>query len=141
MDENEEMDELDEQELLRLHLELIRKHTNQVLEALRRKYPRQWLALARAVQKFGPYDRIERKKERAEMEVAAIEAMLDFFQRHATTMAEAELLTVESHFVRHGLELDDLLRQHPSAEPTDRQAVDQLLRSMKMRWQSEPEGS
>lgn len=128
-------------EFLKQYLESIPASVERYFDRLRRDQPQAWLEFATALRKFGPYDRKEQMQERVEMRTEMLESIMELYRQHIPKMVEVELQAIETHFIRHGQQLDELLRKNPARDLSPKDAVEELLRGMKMRWRSDADRS
>ncbi len=87
------------------------------LDHLRRTNPKEWLRVAMQLQKRGPYDRVEQTKEATDAFIELIKLLASGLTESVPVFVKRNNEAMEKHFVRHGLELDDLLRRNPDEKP------------------------
>lgn len=107
------------------------RHIEPALNQLRRSDPKEWLRIATELRQRGSYDRLEEMHDQED----ALKALIDMIQTGLLASVPEFVrqynLAMEQHYHEHGLELDDMMRKHPNAEPMSaKESIDAQLRAM-----------
>ena len=129
-DHERKFEDFFQQKVIRNMPRMIEELLNQVRQA----DPEKWLELATALRKLGPYDRIEKTKDRAEEVAAALDELTRLIRLQLPNLTKVCLEAAEDHFVRHGIELDVMIQKHPVQDPLQGQSVEDLLRDLHINW-------
>lgn len=107
------------------------KHIDPALDHLRRKDPQEWLRIATELRKRGSYDRVERMREAEDATKELIELIRAGLVSSVPEFVRLHTIALEKHYMKHGLELDDLLRKSPAPAPMSaRESVDAQIKAM-----------
>lgn len=110
------------------------------MDHLRRTNPEQWLRIAMRLRNLGSYDRVEQQREVIEAFRGLVQEISNGLLESVPEYVRLHDQAMEAHFVRHGIELDDLLHKHPSAEPMSTgDAVDAQMRAWGINFKVNPD--